>query len=367
MAQSNALYGLIYRHRLVAKRVLGVTGRLLPAWGRRRLMNAAEQVAFRLTPEYQGDTLPPIFHYWSTRYVSPRLKPLGVGRPEDLYLTEIMKRAKALDRPVSIASFGSGACTLELSLATALREKGVAATVECVDFNSSLIREAEESARTLGLSDRMRFSVADCNRYTCDSSKDVIVVNQFFHHVENLEDFCAALKGALAPEGVLLTSDIVGRNGHATWPAVDSIVQAHWSALEPAQTFDRYFGRRKRRYVAVDHSAYSNEGIRAQDIVGCLLDAFDFSVFVTYGGAVMPFVERRIGFNFDHDNPVDKALIDRIAEADAAAIASGTYPASNMLAVLCHRGRPPPRHYDPISPEQHIALTQSQIETAGAV
>lgn len=365
MTRINALYGLIYRHRLIAKQALGIAGRFLPAGGRRTLRNAAEQVAFRLVPEYQGDTLPPIFHYWSGRYVTPRLMLLGVRSPEDLYLTETLKRAEALDRPVSIVSFGSGACALELSLAAALRDKGVAATIECIDFNSDLMRRAEDGARALGLSGHMRFIVADCSRYAGDGHKDVIVVNQFFHHVENLEGFCAALKRTLAPEGVLLTADMVGRNGHATWPAVDAVVQAHWKTLDPAQTFDRHFGSRRKHYVAIDHAAYSNEGIRAQDVVGSLLDAFDFSVFLTYGGTVMPFVERRIGFNFDRDDPADRAFIDRVAEADAAAIACGAYPASNMLAVLRHRGQAGTRHYAPVSPEQHVAATRLQLAMAG--
>lgn len=365
MARDNALYGLIYRHRLIAKQALGAAVRLLPVRSGRWLRNLAEQIAFRAVPEYQGDTLPPIFHYWSSRYVSPRLKRLGAGRPEDLYLVEILRRAEALDGPVRIASFGSGSCALELSLATMLRDRGVAADIECIDFNSSLMQGAEENARALGLSEYMRFTVADCNSHAGDGGRDVIVVNQFLHHVENLEGFCSALKRALAPEGVLLTSDLIGRNGHLPWPAVDAIVQAHWDALSPSQMFDRYFGRQQKQYVGIDHAAYSNEGIRAQDIVGCLLEAFDFRVFVTYGGAIMPFVERRIGFNFDREDPADRAFIDRVAEADDAAIASGEYPASNMFAVLCHRGLARERHHDPVSPEQHVAATRSQLALAG--
>ncbi|MEN1926664.1 class I SAM-dependent methyltransferase [Luteimonas sp. MJ293] len=354
----------IYRHRLAAKRMLAGAGQWLPAGGRRRLRNLAEQVAFRITPQYQGDTLPPIFHYWSSRYVLPRLRRLGVGRPEDLYLAETIKCAEMLDRPISVASFGSGACELELSLAATLRGKGIAATVECIDFNSSLIRRGEDKARLLGLSDLMRFSVADCNQYAGARQHDVIIVNQFFHHVEDLESFCAALSKALSPGGVLVTSDIVGRNGHVTWPAVDSVVQAQWRTLHPEKRFDRYFGKRTGRYVAIDHAAYSNEGIRAQDIVGRLLDTFDFSVFVTYGGAIMPFVERRIGFNFDQDDAADRAFIEGLGELDDAAIASGVYPASNMIAVLGHRGQVRNQHFDPVSPAQHVEMTRAQLALA---
>jgi SAM-dependent methyltransferase len=206
----------------------------------------------------------------------------------------------------------------------------------------------------------MRFVAADATGFRDPQPCDVLVVNQFFHHVADLEGFCAALVRGLAPDGVLLSSDVVGRNGHVPWPDVEAQVQAFWRELAPAQTLDRSDGRRKPRYEAVDHAAYSNEGVRAQDVVACLADAFDFEVFLTFGAAIMPFVERRFGFNFSIDG-TDAELLERIAATDDARVQRGDYPASNMFAVLRHRGGAVRREFDPISPQQHIASTQAQL------
>jgi hypothetical protein len=141
---------------------------------------------------------------------------------------------------------------------------------------------------------------------------------------------------------------------------VDAQVQAFWRELTPAQTVDAGDGKRKDRYPPVDHAAYSNEGVRAQDVVACLADAFDFEVFLTFGAAIMPFVERRFGFNFAADG-ADAELLDRFAATDDARVQRGDYPASNMFAVLRHRGGATRQVFDPVDPQRHIALTQAQL------
>lgn len=58
-----SLKALVYRHRLLDKQAIAWSARLLPASASRRLRAMAERIAFNVTPQYQGDTLPPIFQY----------------------------------------------------------------------------------------------------------------------------------------------------------------------------------------------------------------------------------------------------------------------------------------------------------------
>lgn len=360
MDAERPLEAWIYRNRRHAKRLLGAAGRVLPAPVSRRLRALAEQVAFRLVPEYQGDTLPPIFGYWAGRYVSPLAGHIGVTSPDAMYLSESRKVAQRKGS-VAIASIGSGACWLELSLLQRLREDGLDAHMLCIDFNAALMRKALEQARARGLDDRLSVDSFDCNRPFRLDGRDVLIVNQFFHHVEDLEAFVASLCASLAPDGVLLTSDVVGRNGHVPWPSVDAIVQAFWRRLPEDKRFDRYFAERRERYVPIDHAAYSNEGVRAQDVVASLMAAFEFERFFTFGGAIMPFVERRIGFNFDPSSADDTGFIDELARLDGERIAAGDYPGSNMIAVLRHKGRAASRTFVPVDPEQHVEATLRQM------
>lgn len=351
---------LIYRHRLLGKRLLSGVNRVLPPWAAARLSAVAEQVVFRVRPHYQEDTLPPIFHHWSERCLRPRLEAFGWQSPADFYLAAIRQFAADHPGPVPVLSLGSGACAMELLLAERLRTEGLPAVIECVDFNAALMRQGATQARARGLESWLVFTTRDCTQIGDLGPKAVIIVNEFFHHVSDLEGVCAHLRRLLLPDGALVTVDVVGRNGHQLWPAVDEVVQRHWSSLPEDRRHDSYFGKAQARYVSVDHAAYSNEGVRAQDVVACLQAAFDFDLFLGFGAAVMPFVERRVGFNFDRANSEDTARIDRIADEDEAALRSRAYPASNMVARLRHRGQARDVVFDPVSPQEHVALTEVQ-------
>ena len=329
------------------------------------MTNAAEKIAFLVTPEYQADTLPPIFHYWSARYLAPLLSKFDIRSPEELYFKRSISVAKSpgFQGKLKVASLGSGAGHMELNLLDQLLKFGVQAELDCVDFNPRLKDAAMRKARQMGLEQSFQFYVEDCNKLSSGRNYDVIIVNQFFHHVEDLKSFCGSIRRQLKPHGVLLTCDVVGRNGHVLWPGVDTVVQQWWSMLPEHQRFDRYFSRSTESYISVDHSAYSNEGIKAQEVVESLLDDFEFETFITYGAAIIPIIERRVGFNFDPSSETDTDTVSRIAEADRAAIQSGTYPASNMIAVLRHRGSGGVTRFSPISPSRFLESVQCQNDS----
>lgn len=354
------LRDFVYRHRLLGKRLLSAANRVLPAWAAGRLSALAEQVAFRVVPAYQEDTLPPIFHYWSERRLQPRLAQLGFESAADFYYSTIRDYAAAHPGDVSVLSLGAGACSMELGLAERLRADGLPVVIECVDFNAALMRQAQADAAARGLEPWFRPIVRDCTKIADLGPKGVIIVNEFFHHIAELELVCAQLRGLLQPGGALVSFDVIGRNGHQLWPSVDEVVQRHWAELPQEQRHDAYFDRVQPRYVSVDHAAYSNEGVRAQDVLACLLREFDAELFLSFGGAVMPFIERRAGFNFDRNRAEHTAFIDRIADEDEAHLRAGAYPASNMVLRLRHRGQAGSRVFDPVSPQQHVALTEAQ-------
>lgn len=347
--------------RLAGKNTLAMLGRVLPPSCFRPLRHCAEQVAFRMRPDYQGDTLPAMFHYWSVECLSPRLRSLGLSAPETFFLDEILAAARDLRRPVRVASFGAGACALEIDLARRLQSQGIESAFTCVDFNGGLLRTAKTAASAQGVSTAMEFLRLDCNRLPELAPYDVILVNQFFHHVEALETFCASLSACLAEGGRLLTSDVIGRNGHLLWPDVEDAVAMLWTVLPEQRRYDRYFGRILDTYRPVDHASYSNEGIRAQDVVECLLAEFDFEVFFPWGGSIMPFIERRVGFNFDVNDATDRAFIRSVDGADMEALDQQRYPASNMIASLRHKECATRRVIGSMGAEQHARLTRAQL------
>lgn len=293
---------------------------------------------------------------------APAARQVRYNRPEDLYLKQLLEVAREVsERPLRIVSAGSGNGELEIGLASALVEHGVDFQFACLDLNHSLLATAYQEADKRGLLKKMTFTVADCNRDGLGHDQDVILVNQFFHHIEKLEWFCAQAKTALAFNGRLLTSDVIGRNGHLLWPDVRIEVDHFWEQLPKSRKVDRSSGRLCEVYQEVNHAAYSSEGIRAQNIVACLSACFDFQLFLSYGAIIVPFIERRFGGNFDPESREDCEFIDRVQQRDAALFDEVRIPASNMLAVLRHKGEVDQTHFDPVSPQQHLALVQAQL------
>src|SRR5690606_24472101 len=96
-------------------------------------------------------------------------------------------------------------------------------------------------------------------------------------------------------------------------------------------------------------------------LVACLLADFDFERFACVGAAIMPFVERRAGFNFDPALEADRDFIDALATGDAAHAAAGDHPASNMVAVVRHRRAVDGRSWGPGPPDAHVEATRRQL------
>lgn len=132
-----SLKSFIYQHRLHAKRAIAVLARVLPARASRRLLALAERVAFNVTPQYQGETLPPIFHYWSANFLAPAARRLGIDSPESFFLEHIRRRAGNLATPVKVLSIGTGSCSMEIDLAARLQADEIAVKIVCIDFNPS--------------------------------------------------------------------------------------------------------------------------------------------------------------------------------------------------------------------------------------
>ena len=65
--------------------------------------------------------LPPIFHYWSDKYLRPKLETLGFSSPDEFYLRYITQIAHANpESTCNILSLGAGNCDTEVRLSELL-------------------------------------------------------------------------------------------------------------------------------------------------------------------------------------------------------------------------------------------------------
>jgi SAM-dependent methyltransferase len=326
--------------------------------------------AARLAAEdrhYRDDTnvhsLPDIFHYWSNRYVRPKLEAFGFSTPEEMfrkYLDQQFQRHR--NQSKRFVSFGSGNCNMEIELALELRAQGHSDfVIDCVDLNPSMLDRGRASAAHREVAGQLKFVRADFNAWTPEHEYDAVIANQALHHVLKLEELFARIKSSLQPNGSLIVSELIGRNGHQRWPEALSIVHEFWRKLPPSYRFNRKLDRYEEMYLNYDCSSDGFEGIRSQDILPLLLQNFHFDVFVAFANVIDPFVDRAFGYNFDAQAQWDRSFIDAIHQRDEQEFAAGILKPTHMLAVLGKDPSLPTLCHPPLTPEFCVRDTSKVI------
>ena len=277
--------------------------------------------------------LPPMFHYWSNRYLRPLFEAFGYSHPEDFFAREIAKARALRDRPIRVVSLGAGNGDSELRIAAMLRERGVnGVRIECLDINPTMLARCEADASAQGLADVVLPLRGDFN--TWRERADVVMANQSLHHVVELEHLFDAIYDGIGDEGVFLTCDMIGRNGHQRWPEALAAVHEIWATLPERYRYNLQLQRLEREFLDWDCSVAGFEGIRAQDILPLLMQRFGFETFIAWGNIIDVFVDRSFGHHFNPDDESDRARIDAIHARDERGIDIGEWQPTHLTAVM---------------------------------
>ena len=297
--------------------------------------------------------LPAIFHYWSNTYLRPKIEAFGFSHPDDFFIKELAKCIARDGERSRFVSIGAGNCDTEVRVAQALRAQGYANfVIECLELNPIMLDRGRELARGEGLSEFVLPVQADFNQWVPDGSYHAVMANQSLHHVMNLEGLFDAISHAINPtHGVLITSDMIGRNGHQRWPEALTIVEEFWRDLAPRYRYNHQLRRQEDTFVNWDCSTEGFEGIRAQDILRLLTERFHFDLFVPFANVISPFVDRSFGPNFDVNSETDRAFIDRVHARDEEQINAGQIKPTQMFAVLSLDHSRPSKYAGRLAPE----------------
>lgn len=296
---------------------------------------AAEQRTF--AQNLNVHDLPEIFHYWSHNQIRPKLEQFGFSHPDAFFIHYLARAYRAAGSGTRrFVSIGAGNCDTEVRIAQALKAQGMEQfTLECLELNPAMLARGRALALEQGVAAQMRFTEADFNRWQPSAHYDGVIANQSLHHVLDLEALFAAVKGALkAPHGRLITSDMIGRNGHMRWPEALAVVNAFWAELPQAYRYNVQLARHEKTYLDSDCSVEGFEGIRAQDILPLLLKTFDFELFIGFGNVIDAFVGRSFGHHFRALSEWDRSFVDRVHARDEELIQSGAIKPVHMLAVV---------------------------------
>ncbi len=309
----------------------------------------------RFKDDVDVHALPEIFHYWSNRYLLPMFEEFGIKGIDDFYIRYLFEAAERSHKPPRFISIGSGNGDLEVRVADGLRKRGLTEfTLECLELNPHMIARGQSDAAAAGLSQQVKFVAGDFNRWQPKERYAAVMANHSLHHVVNLEGLFDAIAASLEPEGVFVTSDMIGRNGHQRWPEALAEVQRFWAELPAGHRYNRLLSRDEPSYINHDCSDAGFEGIRAQDILPLLVERFSFELFIGFANVIAPFVDRCFGHNFDAASERDRDLIDRIHRLDEEGFQSGRLKPTQMIAVMRRSPVANPRYSRGLSPAASI-------------
>ena len=284
--------------------------------------------------------LPDIFHYWSGKYLLPKLRALGFDSLLGFFIHYISESCNRRKGDISeIVSLGAGNSDFEVDLARRLREAGTHNFhFVCLEMNGSMLERGKILAASSGLLEHFSFTECDLNNWTTEHEFDSILAIHSLHHVVALEKLFDEIHHRLSDNGAFLINDMIGRNGHMRWPEALDVVQAFWKELPHSKKYNHQLKRFEDEFVNWDCSTEGFEGIRAQDILPELIRRFEFDCFLGFSNVMDIFVDRSFGHNFDPKNESDLAFIDRIAMTDDALLESGKIKPTHMIAALKKQG-----------------------------
>jgi len=260
-------------------------------------------------------------------------------------LSEAVNRSGVAD----VVSLGSGDCSLEIEVAQAVRLRGERPfRITCLELSPILVERARRAIAKAKFDDVVHVVLADLNReLPLSRLVGAFMAHHSLHHIVALETLFGQIVDRLAPEGALITMDLIGRNGHMRWPETLAVVRHIWSQLPDRLKWDHMFGRLDRWYENWDCSIEGFEGIRAQDILPLLIEfGFGFERFFATGGLADVFYDRRFGANFDLDNALDVQFLERVHWLEEDLLKRGNIKPVEMFAVM----RSPRSRTRPVQP-----------------
>ncbi len=283
--------------------------------------------------------LPDIYHYWSNKYLLPKYQLFGFSNPDDFFIYYCKKYCLThkKEKQIKLLSIGSGNGELEVKIATELvKEQITNFSIKCMDINQNMLSRTMDLAKELNVDEFIKLKEGDFNKWqpSKEGDYDLIIANQSLHHVLELEHLFDSIYKGLKKEGLFLTSDMIGRNGHMRWDEALKALKPLWDELPKKYKYNQVLRRQENRYINHDCSTRGFEGIRAQDILSLLVERFNFELFVPFANIITVFIDRPFGNNFDVNNPSDLDFIDRVHAVDEELILNGTLKPTQMLAVM---------------------------------
>jgi ubiquinone/menaquinone biosynthesis C-methylase UbiE len=266
----------------------------------------------------------PLKNWWDIPEVMARWNRMTSGAPSIDYVRFFLRKYFAGRTALRALSLGSGTGHRELDLA----RSGIFRRIDAVDLSHSRISYSRWRAEEAGFIDRIVYHVGDAAAIDLpDGSYDLVIVEQFLHHIARLDEMIGRIRGFLAPQGAFMFNEYVGPD---RWQWTDAQLDAVNALL--AELPERY--RRRWRSGTVKNAVHRpgvlammiydpTEAVSSSRIVPAVRRGFEIVELRGYGGAVLQPLFADIAYNFLSKDDETKRLLERCFEREDALLERG--------------------------------------------
>ncbi len=282
-------------------------------------------------------------NWWDIPAVMERWNVMISGDARVDYVDHFMARHLAGRRAMRALSLGSGTGAREIALA----RTGAFSRIDGVDASKARIAYAERRARDAGVGGIVGYEAGDAARL--DSGRgpyDVIIAEQFLHHVSPLAPALSRIGALLGPGGFFMFNEFVGPSRFQWTDAQLAAVDALLAELPPKCRRRWKSGTLKRRVHRPGRLAVRlydpTEAVESSRIVPLVRETFDVVELRGYGGAVLQLLFADIAHHFLTRDAGTAALLARCFEYEDRLLARGAIVHDFVVGICARRtGRPP--------------------------
>lgn len=255
--------------------------------------------------------------------VRERIRTRITGSPQEDLPTYIIRQHGNPHKSWRGLSLGCGAGGKELQWFGS----GNFSTLDAIDLSPTRIAEARRRATEAGVSDRLRYSVADIRTHVADGGHyDIVIIEDALHHFSPVETILQKIRGWLGADGILVINEYVGPS-RFQWTSHQLAIVNGLLAEWPDQLTVRLDGTCKRhvhRPGTLTMRLYDpSEAVQSSQILPLLRSLYGIVEERPYGGTVLHLLLKDLAHHFLEPDDARCALLRHCFEEEDRAIRNG--------------------------------------------